>query len=78
MNKITIYTTNSCTYCVKAKNLLDQKNLNYEEINVESKELREKMKYKTGGRYTVPQIFIDNNYIGGYEDLYLYMTSNKN
>ena len=72
MPNITIYSTPVCPYCVKAKSLLKQKGVTeYEEINVAgSDEAREAMMAKSGGRRTVPQIFINGNHIGGCDDLY--------
>ena len=72
MKKIIIYTTETCPYCVRAKTLLQEKGLAYEEIRVDLDERkREKMVAQTGRR-TVPQIFIDEKHIGGYDDLYQY------
>jgi GrxC family glutaredoxin len=68
--EIIIYSTSYCPYCVKAKALLDRKNLNYSEINVEDEAQREKMVMKAGGRRTVPQIFIGDYHVGGCDDLY--------
>lgn len=71
MHNITIYTTTYCPYCVKAKDLLKRKGLEYEEINVENQpELREALVVKAGGRKTVPQIFIGDHHVGGCDDLY--------
>lgn len=71
MTKIVIYTTSYCTYCVRAKDLFDRKQLSYEEINVEDNdELRTHMIKISGGRKTVPQIFINDVHIGGCDDLY--------
>ncbi|MDF2965638.1 MAG: glutaredoxin 3 [Rickettsiaceae bacterium] len=71
MKKVTIYTTTVCPYCVKAKLLLNQKKVEYTEINVENDDdLRQKMMEKAGGRRTVPQIFIDDYHVGGCDDLY--------
>ena len=70
MAEIIIYTTKICPYCVMAKRLLDQKGLKYTEINVdEEMGLREEMMAKTKRR-TVPQIFIGDFHVGGYEELY--------
>jgi len=67
--KIIIYTTHYCPYCVHAKQLLERKNLSYDEINVEDNDaLRQEMMDKSQRR-TVPQIFINERYIGGYDDL---------
>ena len=70
MKKITIYTTSVCPYCVRAKALFDRKSLKYEEVNVEDQQERDKMIEKTGGRRTVPQIFIGSIHVGGCDDLY--------
>ncbi len=71
MKKITIYTTTYCPYCVKAKKLLDRKGLSYEEIDVTDRaDLREMLVAKSGGRKTVPQIFIGDHPIGGCDDLH--------
>ena len=70
MKKITIYTTSVCPYCVRAKALFDRKSLKYDEVNVEDQQERDKMIEKTGGRRTVPQIFIGSVHVGGCDDLY--------
>ena len=70
MKDILIYTANLCPYCTMAKRLLAQKGLNYTEINVDSKEgLRQEMMERSRRR-TVPQIFIGDTHVGGFEDLY--------
>ena len=71
MAKIEVYTTNICPYCDRAKQLLRKHNLSFEEINVSSNILkREEMLKRSNGRQTVPQIFINNQHIGGSDDLY--------
>jgi len=71
MAKIEIYTTSSCPYCVKAKTLLIKKNASFQEIDISNDaDLRQAMIQKTGGRTSVPQIFIDGRHIGGCDDLY--------
>ncbi|MBH10105.1 MAG: glutaredoxin [Candidatus Marinimicrobia bacterium] len=66
---IIIYTTNWCFYCDTAKRLLNERKLEYKEINIEEKGWgRGKLFELTGGR-TVPQIVINGNPIGGYTDL---------
>ncbi len=71
MKNITIYTTSTCPYCLRAKSLLNKKGFNYEEINVDNDDsLRQRMSKRAHGRRTVPQIFIDNEHIGGCDDLY--------
>ena len=67
--KIIIYTTSWCGPCKYAKNLLVEKGLEFQEIDIEQENMtREDLSDKTGGR-TVPQIIIDGNTIGGYDDL---------
>jgi len=69
MQKITIYSTTNCPYCVAAKNLCINKGLDYQEIDLtgDPDELA-KIKNQTG-MMTVPQIFIGEEFIGGYVDL---------
>lgn len=68
--KIIVYSSNNCGYCAKAKKLLDQKGLSYEEINIQVKpQFREEMILKSNGKRTVPQIFINDIHIGGFEEL---------
>lgn len=70
-NKIVIYIKNNCPYCVRAKMLLDLKNVAYIEINVEEHpEQREIMIKKSNGRKTFPQIIIGEFHVGGCDDLY--------
>ena len=70
MKKIIIYSSSICPYCIAAKNLLNQQNLNYKEVLVDGdKKLRNKMIEISNGAKTVPQIFFGKNHIGGYEDL---------
>ena len=73
MNKpyrILIYTSNNCTFCNSAKELLINKKLKFEEINIsENVGLKEEMVKKTNGLMTVPQIFINSKHIGGFEEL---------
>jgi GrxC family glutaredoxin len=69
MAQIQIYTKSYCPYCDRAKALFKNKGVSYEEISVENDpELYTQLKQKTG-MMTVPQIFINNELIGGYTDL---------
>jgi len=71
MTKILIYSANLCPYCTMAKKLLERKGLEYSEINIDSKpELREEMMKKTQRR-TVPQIYIGDYHVGGFNELYI-------
>jgi glutaredoxin 3 len=70
MARVEVYTTASCPYCVQAKRLLKARSIPYEEIDVGGDpELRAEVMEKSGGRRTVPQIFIDGRPIGGFEEL---------
>jgi glutaredoxin 3 len=71
MPDITVYTTQVCPYCVRAKDLLRRKGAAYKEIDVSHDDkLREEMINKAGGRRTVPQIFIGDTHVGGSDELY--------
>jgi len=67
--EITVYTTPFCPYCVRAKRLLEKKGVPFTDIGVMGKpDLRREMEARSGG-YTVPQIFIDGEPIGGSDEL---------
>ncbi len=69
MNDIKIYTSRYCAYCSAAKNLLTSKDYEFEEINMEgNQELMMEIMQKSGQR-TVPQIFVGEKSIGGYQEL---------
>ncbi len=70
MPPVTIYTTPGCPYCRRAKVLLTRKEVAYEEIDVSDPALRRVMIERARGRYTVPQIFIGLEHIGGCDELY--------
>ena len=71
MPRITIYTTATCSYCRRAKELLRKKDLAFTEIAVDGDlQARREMSAKAGGRWTVPQIFFDDNHIGDCDELY--------
>jgi len=70
MNKIIIYSSNNCGYCELAKNLLDSLNYQYQDINIqEIPDKRDEMLKRSNGKRTVPQIFISDLHVGGYDDL---------
>ena len=69
MPNVTVYSTSYCPYCVRAKDLLTRKGVQYTEINAEDDAARDEMIKKAGGRRTVPQIFIGDEPIGGYSDM---------
>lgn len=68
---VVVYTTTVCPYCVRAKQLLQRKNVAYKEINLntEPSEVRTELMARTKHR-TVPQIFINEQFIGGFDQLY--------
>ena len=71
MPNIEIYTSPLCGFCHAAKRLLNDKNASFAEIDVmRQPDRRSEMMDRAGGRYTVPQIFIDGRHIGGCDDLY--------
>lgn len=69
MAKVEIYTTPTCPYCHAAKSLLADKGVDYTEISVLDPDLRAAMTERAHGRRTVPQIFIDEAHVGGYDDM---------
>jgi len=68
--RIVLYTTTRCGWCRRAKQLLHDRGLDFEEIDVGDDDARREWLVRTtGGKKTVPQIFIDDRLIGGYEEL---------
>lgn len=70
MANVIIYTTAVCPYCVQAKKLLDQKKVSYSEIHIDEDPVARETMIQRSGRRTVPQIFINEQPIGGCDDLY--------
>lgn len=71
MTNVEIYTWETCPYCRKAKELLDAKDVDYKEYKIDGdEEARSKMQERANGRRTVPQIFINNQHIGGCDDIH--------
>ena len=65
-----MYTGPLCNFCDAAKRLLLRNNLEFNEIDVSTKnDLRDEMIKKANGRRTIPQIFFDNKHVGGYQEL---------
>ena len=76
--EITIYLTQFCPYCVRAKSLLNAKQVNYSEIDVGAQpELRDVMTQKSNGVTSVPQIFIGDVHVGGCDDLFAAESAGK-
>ncbi len=69
MARIELYTTPSCPFCVRAKRLLQERGIAYEEFDVAEDDALRATVMERSGRRTVPQIFIDGRSIGGYEEL---------
>lgn len=75
---IEVYTKPTCPYCINAKRLLSDKGVTFTEHNIINKpQLRDEMIERAKGRTTVPQIFINNQHIGGCDDLYALEDANK-
>ncbi|HEV7165476.1 MAG TPA: glutaredoxin 3 [Gammaproteobacteria bacterium] len=71
MKPVTLYSTRVCGYCMRAKALLDSKHIPYTEFLVDAEPARrDEMLKKSGGKHTVPQIFIGDQHVGGYTELY--------
>lgn len=70
MPNIEIYTSPLCGFCHAAKRMLNEKGASFTEIDVaQDPSLRETMMERSGGRRTVPQIFIGDTHVGGYDDM---------
>jgi glutaredoxin 3 len=70
MARIEMYTTTFCPYCARARSLLEEKGATWEEIDLyDQPSRRAEMVQRSNGRTTVPQIFIDDEHIGGSDDL---------
>ena len=78
MAKVEIYTKFTCGFCFRAKSLLESKGVSFEETDISmGGPKREEMIQRSGGRTTVPQIFIDDHHIGGSDDLAALSQSGK-
>ncbi len=69
MPKVIMYTTAICPYCVRAKRLLDRKGVDFEEIRIDGDMDQMRIMMERSRRQTVPQIFIDDHHVGGFDDL---------
>ena len=78
MKNITMYTGPMCNFCDAAKRLFARNNLTYTEIDISTKDsLREEMIKKANGKRTIPQIFFDEQHIGGYDEVRALEKENK-
>ncbi len=67
--EVVLYTTGMCPYCIRARNLLDKKGVSYTDLRIdEQPELRPEMESRSG-RTSVPQIFIGETHVGGFDDM---------
>ena len=69
MKRVQMYTTGMCPFCVMAKRLLSQKGVAVDEIRVDEDQSRREEMMRITGRRTVPQIFVGETHVGGYDDL---------
>jgi len=67
--KAVVWSKDSCSFCVKAKGLLTQKGIEFEERNIQQGWTKEQLLEAVPTARTLPQIFIDDNYIGGFTEL---------
>ena len=67
--KATVWSKNSCPYCLQAKALLESKGIEFEERNISADWTREQLLEAVPTARTLPQIFLDDNYIGGFTEL---------
>jgi len=68
---VEVYTWSTCPFCIRAKALLDKKGVDYTEYCIDGDEpARAKMSERAGGRRSLPQVFINNQHIGGCDDLH--------
>ena len=78
MKTVVVYSGPLCTFCEAAKRLLDRNNIKFKEIDISKQDgLRDEMIKRSNGRRTVPQIFIGDQHIGGYEELRALEKENK-
>lgn len=68
--EVTIYTTRFCPFCLRAKMLLNQKNVHFTEIAVDGDAAKRAEMMTRSGRHTVPQIWVGDQHIGGCDELY--------
>ena len=69
MKRVQMYTTGICPFCIMAKRLLTQKGVAIEEIRVDEDQSRREEMTRITGRRTVPQIFVGETHVGGFDDL---------
>jgi glutaredoxin 3 len=69
VSRVVVYSKEYCSFCKRAKALLQSKNIAFEEVDVTSDAVLQEKVQRLSGRRTVPQIFIDGKSVGGFEEL---------
>lgn len=69
MPRIEVYSTDTCGFCSRVRRLLDRKGVSYTEIRIDLEQDRHAELLARCGRDSVPQVFVDDRHLGGYEDL---------
>lgn len=78
MKDIKVYTGSHCWFCEQAKTLLKRLNLPFEEINLDNEpELRRQLSEENNGFRTIPMIFVDNQFVGGFQELVRWQKEGK-
>jgi len=72
-----VWSKDNCNYCVKAKNILNSKNISFEERNISNEWTKEQLLEAVPNAKTVPQIFLWGKYIGGYDSLMEYLENHN-
>lgn len=76
--KVEIYIWTTCPFCMRAKNLLKSKSVDFIEYNIDGDEMaRNKMAQRTNGKRSLPQIFINDTHIGGCDDIHTLESQGK-
>ena len=75
--EVKMYTTRFCPYCMRARNLLDRRNVAYSDIGVDGNSNLRRQMMDLSGRHTVPQIWIGDQHIGGFDELNLLETQGQ-
>jgi len=69
MKKVVIYSTRICPYCMRAKNFFEKKNIAFDEIRIDQDSAQMQKMMEVSKRQSVPQIFIGDYHVGGFDDL---------
>ncbi len=79
MKRIQLYTIQGCPYCANARNLLNNNKIAYEEIDItpDASNMRDKLEKMSGGERSVPQVYVNNKYIGQDDELKELIESKK-